>query len=178
MSKSILEILKENFPDQNFELEKVNYGGLIHAFFIKPSNEKLLNDTWENIRNMIGVYFQSKLDSEFDIWNIYLFFITDVQISKDLKHKIEHDTLSSRKIVIDGHEKMKEPDFKNFLFSEHITNDNLNISISEKLKVKFDKNKMLSTILDKIDLSKIKRNKEEVIGNALNQLEKSVRDEI
>lgn len=178
MSKSIIEILKENFSEQEFELDKINYGGIVHVFFIKSSTEELLNKTWENIRNMIGVYFQSKLESEFEIWNIYLFFITQVETKKETKHKIEHDTVSSRKIVIDKHEKMNDPTFNNILISEHIINDNLKISGTEIRKTKFTKVKTLSSIIDKIDLTKTKRNKEEVLGAVLNQLEKHIKDEI
>jgi hypothetical protein len=177
MSKKIIEILEENFPQQKFELYEGNYGGSINAFFIKSSNEKLLNDTWEKIRNMIGVYFQSKLESEFDIWNIYLFYITD-DVSKELKHRIEHDTISSRKIVIDSATQMSDSDFKDFLFSEHITNMNLNINVSGKENIKFSKNKIFSSIIDKIDLSKAKKNKEDFFGVALEQIEKSLTDEI
>jgi hypothetical protein len=177
MSKHIIKILEENFPQQKFEICKGNYGGAINAFFIKSDNEELLGDTWEKIRNMIGVYFQSKLEFEFDVWNIYLFYITAV-VNKELKHRIEHDTISSRKIVIDGETLMSDSDLKDFLFSEHITNKNLNIGVSEKVNLKFLKNKSLSSIIDKIDLSKSKKNKEEIFGEVLELIEKTLTDEI
>jgi hypothetical protein len=174
MSKDIIEILKEKFPEQEFAYSKDSYGGYINTFYIKSKNEELLSNTWEPIRNMIGVYFQSKLESEFDMWNIYLFYIQPSVIKRELKHLIEHDTISSRKIVIDdGIEQSKE-----FLISEHITNTNLNINIDEKNKIKFSKNKIISDIIDKIDISKIKKNTEDSTVSALEQIEKSLEDEI
>jgi len=169
--KDILEILRGNFPDQKFELETDNYGGSIHAFFIESDTEEILNNSWEKIRNMVGVYFQSALDSEFEIWNIYLLFITPIGIHKDLRHKIEHDTMSSRKIVIDNNKKMNDTDFRKFLFSEHITNNNLKTGVVEKEKKPFPKNKLISQFVDEIELSKSKKNKEDVIGTALNKIE-------
>ena len=144
MSKTILEILRESFPNQKFDMDTDNYGGSVHAFFIECDAEETLKITWEKIRNMIGVYFQSSLDSEFEIWNIYLLFIIPVNVDRDLKHKIEHDIMSSRKIVVDNHEKINDVDFKKFLFSEHITNNNLKTTVFEKQKLPFSKNKLIS----------------------------------
>ncbi len=177
MSKNIIEILKENFSQQKFELYEGKYGGSINAFFIKSDSEKILTETWEKIRNMIGVYFQSKLESEFDVWNIYLFYIT-TDVSKELKHKIEHDTISSRKIVVNDKKEMSNTDFKDYLFAEHITNINLNVNLSNKVNPKFSKNKIFSKIIDKIDLVKAKKNKEGLFGEALEQIEKSLTDEV
>lgn len=177
MSKNIIKILKENFLQQKFELYQGTYGGSIHAFFIKSDSEKILEETWEKIRNMIGVYFQSKLESEFDVWNIYLFYIT-TDVSKELKHKIEHDTISSRKIVVNDQMQMSSTDFKDYLFAEHITNINLNVNLSSKVSPKFSKNKTFSGIIDKIDLIKAKKNKEDFFGEALEQIEKSLTDEV
>lgn len=178
MSKNIIEVLKNNFPEQEFEYETVSYEGSIHTFFIKSKNEEQLNNTWENIRNMIGVYFQSKLESEFEIWNVYLFFVMHFTISKDLKHKIEHDTLSSRKIVVENHERMDDSNFKDYLFTENITNDNLKVNISTLENKKFSENKLISTIIDKFDISIDKRNKEFFLGEVLDKLEKSLKNEI
>lgn len=177
MSKNIIEILKENFSQQEFELYQGLYGGSISAFFIKSDSEKILDETWEKIRNMIGVYFQSKLESEFDIWNIYLFYITS-GVTKELKHRIEHDTISSRKIVVNEQKEMSGSVFKVYLIEEHITNINLNVNRSSKVSAKFLKNKNFSGIIDKIDLVKAKKNKEEFFGEALEQIEKSLTDEI
>jgi len=178
MSKNIIEVLKEHFPEQEFEYEAVNYEGLIHTFFIRSINEEQLKNTWESIRNMIGVYFQSKLESEFEIWNVYLFFVMHFTISKDLKHKIEHDTLSSRKIVVENHVRMDDSNFKEFLFSENITNGNLIVNISTSENHFFSENKMISTIVDKLDLSIDKKNKDICLGEVLDKLEKSIENEI
>lgn len=177
MSKNIIEILIEKFPQHQFDHYEREYGGSVNAFFIRCSNGIILDKTWEKIRNMIGVYFQSKLESEFEVWNIYLFYITS-DVSKELKHRIEHDTISSRKIVVDDQNDLSDSDYKDYLFEEHITNINLNVNLAGKESLKFSKNKILSSIIDKIDSAKTKKNKEDFFGEALKQIEKSLTNEV
>jgi len=178
MSNGILDILIRNFPEQEFEHEQIKYGGIINAIFIKSNSEELLENTWEKIRNMIGVYFQTKLKTEFEVWNLYLFFISPIAISKGLKYHIEHDTVSSRKIVIDEHKMLGTDNFKKILFEEHITNDNLKIKVSKTVNSSFSKSLKLASIVEKFDLIKAKPIKEDYIGDILDKLETSIRNEI
>lgn len=175
MSKQIIAILSDSYPKVEFHLMSTNYGGQIHAFFIKIGTVDMLELSWEGIRNTIGVYFQSKLESDFSVWNIYLFFIIPQPLSKSLKHKIEHDIISSRKIVIDGNNKMNDKDFYTFLFEEHISNNNLIISVGTEIVNQFKKDNTISQLVDAIDFSKVKKNKEEVFGEILTQLEKNLK---
>lgn len=177
MSRNILEILTERYPHHTFDLEQATYGGNINGFFIFSSDEAALLEDWENIRNTIGVYFQSKLDSEFEIWNIYLFFITELPISSELKHKIEHDTVSSRKIVIDNHASRTE-EFKKHVFSEHITNSNLLICDPTTNINGFARDETLAGLLDSAVPPSAKKSREDVLMNVLVQLEKAIKDEI
>lgn len=66
-------------------------------------DEKMLNDNWENIQNKIALDFQSNIQKEIELWNIYIiFFIENKMEQKDLKYKIENDHYCARKILIDN----------------------------------------------------------------------------
>ncbi|RYE59625.1 MAG: hypothetical protein EOP48_00315 [Sphingobacteriales bacterium] len=176
MSKNILEILSENYPEHSYELATIECGATIHGFFIYSTVEDILSRDWENIRNSIGVYFQSKLILEFEIWNIYLFFVTDFKISKELKHRIEHDTVSSRKIIICQHPARQDANFKHLVFSEHITNDNLKICDPEQNSTGFTRDTELESWLYEKPIDK--RDKDEYLNQVLDNLEQSFSDEI
>lgn len=66
-------------------------------------DEKMLNDNWESIQNKIALDFQSNIQKEIELWNIYIiFFIENKMEQKDLKYKIENDHYCARKILIDN----------------------------------------------------------------------------
>ena len=72
-----------------------------HIFTIQISTVAELENIWESIANEIAAYFQSDFKNEYETWNLYVVFLSDFEISRDLKYKIENDKYSSRKIVID-----------------------------------------------------------------------------
>lgn len=73
----------------------------VDVFITKPLNHEQLMHEWESIRNSIAC-LQSGIDDEFERWNLYLFYLVEQDAMEDinLKYKIEHDTLSARKILI------------------------------------------------------------------------------
>jgi len=172
----IINLLKEKYEGYQFDGTSIKYGeGHLHAFFIQASPGITFETTWEGVRNTIGVYFQSKLESQFEIWNIYLFFLSSERIDRDLKHKIEHDTVSSRKIVLD--EFIAAEDYKNILLEQHITNSALIIDVVEPKRIAFAKNKAIATIIDRYNFSAKKRDKDKFLDDALGLLEKSLPNE-
>lgn len=68
----------------------------------KCLTEDELRETWRNYRNDFAVEFQTDDIDEFERWNFYLFYVVDNKnaIDRSLKYEIEHDTISSRKIVV------------------------------------------------------------------------------
>ncbi len=170
----ITELLTTEFPGIKFDREESEYGGALHTFYISLETEEALADNWENIRNMIAVYFQTHLEIEFARWNLYLFFITPMIVNRDLKHKVEHDTVSSRKIVVDQHPKQDDASFHKILFCDHISNANLNLDSPQSNIPAFRKDRVLSLILDKLPLVKAKRN-DGVFLTALQELEKKLK---
>lgn len=73
----------------------------VDIFITQPLDHEKLKSEWEAIRNEVA-NSQSMIDDEFERWNHYLFFLVDEKSMLDinLKYKIEHDTISSRKILI------------------------------------------------------------------------------
>lgn len=68
----------------------------------KCLTEDELKETWRNYRNDFALEYQTDDIDEFERWNFYLFYVVDNKnaIDRNLKYEIEHDTISSRKIVV------------------------------------------------------------------------------
>ena len=66
-------------------------------------DEIMLNNHWENIQNKVALDFQSNLEKEIELWNIYIIFFIENEIKeKELKYKIENNHYCARKILIDN----------------------------------------------------------------------------
>ena len=64
--------------------------------------EEELSQLWKDFRNLLIHDYQIVDIDEFTRWNFYLFYVVPVNnnIDRSLKYKIEHDTISSRKIIV------------------------------------------------------------------------------
>ena len=72
----------------------------IEVFVTRVMDEKTLATQWKEIRNQVALN-QTDLDDEFERWNFYLFYVVDNPVADlSLKYEIEHDTISSRKMVV------------------------------------------------------------------------------
>lgn len=162
--------LKDKFQDFIFGYGEIEYGGKLPIFYIHvKAEEDVLAQNWAKITDFIAVHFQTTLNEEFAVWNIYLFFITKKLISKELRFKIENDTFSSRKIVI-------EEDISNTeIINEHILNKDL--SMEEQFKSpppSFTKNRILSYFLDNVESDKRKTQKhEDIFEQILSQIKQN-----
>lgn len=76
----------------------------------KCLTEDKLRENWRNYRNDFAVEYQTDDIDEFEKWNFYLFYVVDNKnaIDRNLKYEIEHDTISSRKIVVSKDELQDE----------------------------------------------------------------------
>lgn len=72
-----------------------------HIFVLNNVNSLIINNMWDVVSARIATEFQSQLDSEIEMYNIYLIFLTTEHISKEIKYKIEQDKYSCRKLVED-----------------------------------------------------------------------------
>lgn len=68
--------------------------------------EDELKINWRDIRNHIATEYQTADIDDFKRWNFYIFYVVvdKNKIDRSLKYEIEHDTISSRKIVINQNE--------------------------------------------------------------------------
>lgn len=72
-----------------------------------------LETLWEALNDDIAVDFQSTLTVDVESWNIYIIYLVNAQVSKELKYKIEQDKFSCRKLVFDNFSKEKWKEFLN-----------------------------------------------------------------
>lgn len=143
---SALEILKKKY---NTAYVEVNFGGLVPTFFISCENENELQERWQYITEFVAANFQTNLKEEFSTWNIYLFFLVKGNVDNTLKYKIENDTFSSRKVVVEP-----QIDF-DAIVEEHIINK-LQINItrdSDENKSEFTPNDIISHVLSEKKLN-------------------------
>jgi hypothetical protein len=96
-----LEALRESFADAVITHWVNDFGVICHIFSIQIESETQLEKIWEPITNRIAIDFQAEFDDEYESWNVYVIFVADFEVSRDLKYKIENDKYSSRKIVMD-----------------------------------------------------------------------------
>ena len=85
---------------KTFDVFGVNANILI--CITKCMDEEELRNRWREFRNKLADEYQTESIDEFERWNFYLFYVVEDKntIDRSLKHEIEHDTISSRKIIV------------------------------------------------------------------------------
>lgn len=84
------------------EIDIFNIGAKVLLCVTNEMSYEDLRDKWKEIRNQLASEWQMRDISDFERWNFYLFYVVKDKnnIDRSLKYKIEHDTISSRKIII------------------------------------------------------------------------------
>lgn len=85
------------------EKDVFGIGTPIKIFITKEMGEAELRTQWRYIRDLIANE-QKSLNDDFERWNFYLFYRLEGDIDVSLRHLIEHDTISSRKIIVPAEE--------------------------------------------------------------------------
>ncbi|MFN0139618.1 MAG: ABC-three component system middle component 1, partial [Pyrinomonadaceae bacterium] len=124
---------KSTFPGVRMDMQTHHFGGELPLFFVTPKDEKWLSENWESVTDFVATSFQIHLESEYETWNIYLFFRMSAPISKELKYAIENDTWSSRKMVIETVRSIDQ------IIEEHIENKSLFIDEAKPAVAPFSK---------------------------------------
>lgn len=169
LNPSLQAILEADFSNIPVSYSIVPMGeGKAHAFFINYFDENLMQKTWRKISNAIAVYFQSTLEEDFGKWNTYIFYKINKEIGKELKYKIENDTFSSRKILVESE---ISPDN---IIAEHILNSNLTIIKSPSVESEFKKNDIICEALDGRTV-KNKRRDTSIAEYVLKKIEESLK---
>jgi len=174
-----ISIILEMFPDLNIQLHKIKYIDYVHAFFIKFPSIAVLEKEWENVNNAIAFHYQARLENEFEIWNLYLFYVTDKQAGKDIKYRIENDTFSSRKIVLDQ-SKSVDIEFVEKQLESHITNTDLGNGKQNLIgkNTNFKKDTTLNRLVLNSQMMSNKKLDDKNNRATLLQLKKEIEDEI
>lgn len=87
---------------KRYEADIFDVRSKVDVFFTRLLDEETLASRWKEIRNCVALN-QLDLDDEFERWNFYLFYVVDNKaIDINLKYEIEHDTISSRKMVVNA----------------------------------------------------------------------------
>lgn len=153
--EGFLQTTKEKYVNFEITLKTVELGGnSIYVFFVK-SSENELKSFWAKINSWIGANFQPLLVSEFQRWNLYIFFMVSEKVENALKHQIENNTLACRKLVIEGENSFED------IVEDHITNASLKIALSagNKMSLELNKDPDLDTLLSNTSIRR-KKNKQ------------------
>ncbi len=125
-SAEVINQLKEKYTTCDFQFQSAHSNVNISVFFVLAKSSVLSEENlWENVSKEIALKYQSKLETAYEKWNLYIIYVTSDITSKELKNKIENDKFSSRKIVEDSFDKEFNYDEANRLIIKHITNSDL-----------------------------------------------------
>ena len=111
---------KKEFPSATVVVQKLNVGGSqIHSVFVGNLDVEELKNDWVRITNFIAIQYQSNLNTDYERWNLYLFFLlpNGINIPDDLKYTIENNTFFSRKIIEDASLSVEA------LINKHVNNE-------------------------------------------------------
>ena len=88
------------------ELDIFDIGVNVLLCVTECMSKDALRNRWIDIRDELASEWQMRNLDDFERWNFYLFYVVEnkSKIDRSLKFKIEHDTVSSRKIIINRDE--------------------------------------------------------------------------
>lgn len=148
LKEQVTIYLNDLFPGVKIFITHVKYEGLISVFFVMPQNHQQLAELWIEISSAIAMYYQTKLNTDFEIWNLYVFYVLKSPIERGLKYRIENDPISSRKVVIDNFTEELTESTISPIITQHITNINLNITAQQPSSIPFEKHPKLGPAID------------------------------
>jgi hypothetical protein len=105
LPKNLLQNSKNDYAGRQFQYwiyevdAKAKY--TCHLFTLVCNDNDALDAYWEDLTENIAINFQINLDKEIERWNIYLLFLLENEVPKEIKYKIEQDKYSCRKLVED-----------------------------------------------------------------------------
>lgn len=113
---------------EKFEMINKDVFGLSHDLYIAitaPMGQEELAESWRDIRNEVMMSWQEKITDDFSRWNFYVFYVVDDLDKLDgrLRYQIEHDTVSSRKILVDNRDHVKMADLYKTVVGKYINYD-------------------------------------------------------
>lgn len=139
-----------------YKLKKMDLFKLTHSLYVivtNPMTHEQLKDNWSSIRNEIMMNVQEEITDDFSRWNFYVFYVVKnlKELDDELRYKIEHDTISSRKILIDENEVNNMDDVFKGIVEKYI---NYNIDFHSRYTkniMPFEKSKEVVELIGKIN---------------------------
>lgn len=98
----MIDIINNSLSVENLKCWKYSNEYEIFIFTKVFENEEELINNWETINESIAIEFQSTLESDVSIWNLYLILFVQGNVKLERKLEIEQDKYSTRKIVKDN----------------------------------------------------------------------------
>jgi len=95
--------------------------------FVQIKNIKLLEKSWREINIELSEYLEEYIKNNVTKWNVYIVYLVDEKVNKEVRYKIENDTFFARKIVEDNYTLDLSDKNIEKLISNHISFDDLNI---------------------------------------------------
>lgn len=122
------------------ELDIFDIGVNVLLCVTECMSKDALRNRWIDIRDELASEWQMRNLDDFERWNFYLFYVVEdkSKIDRSLKYKIEHDTVSSRKLII-NHDEFADGNY-DALISSYIKYD-IGELVDEEHKMDFVINK-------------------------------------
>lgn len=113
---------------EKFEMIKKDVFGFSHDLYIAitaPMGQEELAESWRDIRNEVMMRWQENITDDFSRWNFYVFYVVDDldKLDGSLRYQIEHDMVSSRKILVDNRDNVKMADLYKAVVGKYINYD-------------------------------------------------------
>lgn len=113
---------------EKFEMINKDVFGSSHNLYIAITtflSHKDLAESWRDIRNEVMTKWQDTITDDFSRWNFYLFYVVENldMLDGTLRYQIEHDMVSSRKILVDRSDYNKDADLYETVVRKYINYD-------------------------------------------------------
>lgn len=134
----IVENIKKNSGNKLFDLVecrvKTENKYNLYIFTIILDDQKKLEEVWKEICGDIAIYFQTELERDIEIWNIYVLFLVEGNVDSQTRYLIEQNKYSSRKLVIEDVKRPIDKEKIESIINEKLFNLNINYASSKSYK--------------------------------------------
>jgi hypothetical protein len=131
------------------DIQVINIDNILSVLI--KMNSQNLQSSWKDINNILSEYLEKYLENSFTRWNVYILFVIEDCVSKELQYKIENNTFFARKIVEDNYlDELNDQNIEK-LISEHITFNDLQISSAQAQQQVYSSGSKIYQMLKDID---------------------------
>lgn len=167
-----IDFLKQDFTEYQFKLFKSKSLNYINCFVCYIEDENRLIKDWKNIVGLISGNFQCELESELEIWNIYLIFCTKYKIDDHLRYEIENNRFAMRKLITNNQSWEGSYSIEEYIKEEIFCAD---LELANKISHSdASDNSVISSLHEKIisicDLENLDKENFEICKNQINEL--------